>query len=88
MPARTVDDFDFDADAFLAALEATDPHRPAMGRRWASFTAATVALVLAHQQQRDEVTGDDEEEINAKESARNPIDSKVIEEDRYNCDSA
>jgi hypothetical protein len=33
---------------FLAALEATDPHRPAMARRWAAISPATVALVLSH----------------------------------------
>ena len=33
---------------FLAALEATDPHRPAMARRWAGLSPATVGLVLSH----------------------------------------
>jgi hypothetical protein len=33
---------------FLAALEATDPHRPAMARRWSSLSPGTLALVLSH----------------------------------------
>jgi hypothetical protein len=33
---------------FLAALEATDPHRPAMARRWSGLSPATVALVLSY----------------------------------------
>jgi hypothetical protein len=33
---------------FLAALEATDPHRPAMARRWSGLSPATVGLVLSY----------------------------------------